>query len=115
MSALVEVIDRAPMSSPDRQLVISPDADQDLSDALLYSQQRWGRSRRTAYEADLFSAMRTLTRFPHLGRSRADILPNLRSHPVGEHVILYEVDEQTVTILRILHARMDIETVLDEG
>jgi toxin ParE1/3/4 len=68
-----------------------------------------------AYEAELFNAMRMLTRFPQLGRSRTDILPNLRSHPVGEHVIIYEADEQFVLILRILHARMDIETALTEG
>lgn len=102
------------MFSPERQLIISPDADRDLSDALLYSQQRWGRSRRTAYEADLFRAMWMLVQYPHLGRSRADISASLRSYPIGDHVIYYEANEHLVTILRLLHARMDVESALQD-
>jgi plasmid stabilization system protein ParE len=40
--------------------------------------------------------------------------PNVRSRPVGEHVILYEADEHVVTVLRIIHRRMDIERALGD-
>jgi toxin ParE1/3/4 len=55
-----------------------------------------------------------LARFPNLGRERDDLAPGLRSHPVGQHVCFYRVDERTITITRILHAKMDATKHLGE-
>lgn len=112
-NVFVAVICRAPMSAPNRRLVVSPAARLVLSDVLLYSQQQWGRQQRRTYRATLAKAMQRLVEFPMLGRS-AEVLPSVRSHLVGEDVILYVTDDLTVTVLRIVYRRMDIERAIED-
>jgi toxin ParE1/3/4 len=44
-----------------------------------------------------------------MGRSRDDLRPGLRSFPVGQHVIIYTIEDEDVEILRVFHGRQDIE------
>jgi plasmid stabilization system protein ParE len=71
-----------------------------------------GRQQRLKYQTTLLDAMQTLARYPQLGRSRHTFAPHVRSHHVGEHVILYGIDDVRLTVLRILHQRMDVERAL---
>lgn len=59
--------------------------------------------------------MRRLTAYPNLGRARDDMASGLRAHPTGEHIIYYRVDEQTVTITRVLHRRIDAAGQFEEA
>ena len=47
---------------------------------------------------------------PLIGEQRPDLRAGLRSWQVHPHIIFYAVDDdtRTVTILRVLHGRMDI-------
>ena len=50
-----------------------------------------------------------LASHPHLGRSRDDDFGvGARSFPVGEHVIVYCVENEDVLILRMAHGSRDI-------
>jgi plasmid stabilization system protein ParE len=51
--------------------------------------------------------MERLTRFPDLGPTRDDLPPGMHLHPVEQHVVYYLVDDKVVTIVRIVHSRMD--------
>lgn len=95
------------MSAHRRQLIVAPNARQDLSDILLYSEQQWGKRQRAKYRSVLVEAMRELVLYPSIGRIRSEIASNIRSRLVEEHVIYYEVDDEAVTVHRILHQRMD--------
>ena len=54
-----------------------------------------------------------LATYPHVGRRRdEDLLPGLRSFPVGEYVIIYRVEAADVLILRVLRGSRDIEALL---
>jgi toxin ParE1/3/4 len=50
-----------------------------------------------------------LAEFPYMGRAREDLQPGLRSFPVGQHVIIYTIDDGDVQILHVFHGRQDIE------
>lgn len=103
------------MSAPNRRLVVSPAARQDLSDVIaLFAQQQWGHQQRRTYRATLAKAMQRLVAFPMLGRS-AEVVPNVRSYLIGEHAILYVTDDLTVRVLRIVHRRMDIERAIEDS
>jgi toxin ParE1/3/4 len=95
------------MSGHSRRLILAPEARQDFSDLLVFTEQQWGKSQRGVYRAVLDRAMRKLTRFPYLGRARVEVSADLRGFPVCEHVIYYRVSDQAVTVVRILHASMD--------
>ena len=57
-----------------------------------------------------------LSRYPHLGRRRdEDLVPGLRSFPVGRYVILYSVEaDGDVMIVRIIPGERDIAALIRE-
>ena len=53
-----------------------------------------------------------LATYPHVGRRRdEDLLPGLRSFPVGEYVIIYRVEAEDVLILRVIRGSRDMEAL----
>ncbi len=69
--------------------------------------------------ADRFAALidsqfRTLARQPHMGRSRPELATELRSFPVGQHVIFYLPLPKGVEIVRVLHGARDIDSVVHD-
>ncbi len=50
---------------------------------------------------------------PHIGRRRdEDLRPGLRSFPVGEYIIIYQVDDEDVLILHVIRGNRDMEALL---
>jgi toxin ParE1/3/4 len=50
-----------------------------------------------------------LANYPRTGRARDDDLgPGTRSFPVGDYVIVYDIDGEDVQILCVAHARRDL-------
>lgn len=90
-----------------RGLVLTNEARRNISDILLTTEQRWGRRQRISYRLALSGAMSDLVRYPNLGRSREEIAAEMRSLPVGQHVVFYRVDDQSVIVVRVLHQKMD--------
>ena len=76
-------------------------------------QSEWGFAQRDAYREALDQAFTTLSVNPLIGRSRDEIAPNLRSHTIQQHVI-YRVAVETVTVLRVLHGKMDAARHVEE-
>lgn len=95
------------MSARKLGLIVAPDARRDLADILLRSEQRWGKRQRAAYKAALDDTFEELARVPSFGVARDDVSVGLRGRPVRAHVIYYGADEAAVTILRVLHGKMD--------
>ena len=53
-----------------------------------------------------------LSRFPHLGRARdADLRAGLRSFPIGAYVLIYRMEGEDVTILRVLRGSRDLQAL----
>jgi|SRR5690349_18196132 len=56
-----------------------------------------------------------LAQNPHLGRRRDDLRPNIRSFPVGNYIIFYRIENDTVLILHVLHGSRDLEALLKQS
>ena len=57
----------------------------------------------------------TLARFPYMGRSHEeDFGSGYRSLPVGEYVIVYYVENESVLVLRVVHGRRQLEALFDQ-
>jgi toxin ParE1/3/4 len=52
-----------------------------------------------------------LATMPQMGRSRADLAPNLRSLPVGDYIIFYRPASDGIALIRVLHGARDLETL----
>ena len=48
-----------------------------------------------------------------MGRSREELVPKLRSFPVGNYVIFYQPISDGVEIVRVLHGSRDIESLFE--
>jgi toxin ParE1/3/4 len=60
---------------------------------------------------DITNTCRTLAAFPMSGRARDELLENMRSFPVGNYVIFYDVIPDGVEILRVLHGARDFPAI----
>lgn len=89
------------------RLEISPGARADISDILLFTEQQWGRQQRDAYRRLLDVAFRRLIAMPGMGRPFEDLSPGLRRVNIESHVVYYWVDDDRLTIARVLHQRQD--------
>jgi toxin ParE1/3/4 len=59
-------------------------------------------------------ACRRLMNWPRSGRARSEIARGLRSVSVAPHVVFYRVTSSAVEIVRVLHARRDVDAIFTE-
>ena len=92
---------------------VAPQAEADLDDIWLYTTKDSGSMDVATRLIDaIASRFLSLARFPYLGRARdEDFGAGMRTAFVGEYVILYSVDGQDVSILRVVHGRRDLEAL----
>ena len=55
---------------------------------------------------------RTLATAPLMGRTRDELLPGIRSFPVGHYVIFYQPIEDGIDVVRVLHGARDFPSVI---
>lgn len=103
----------APMSR--RSLQFTRAARRDFRSIQRYTRRTQGTERRDAYADRLNAAIDDLTRFPELGRLLDQTPTNVRYLPVQNHVVYYCIEAERLSIIRILHKRMEIERQLEES
>ncbi len=99
----------APKKAP-FSLRIGQLAEDDLTRAAAWYAERHPEGDPT-FRATFRSALGVLEHFPPSGRKRSELRPDLQSFIAHPYVIFYEIDSSsmTVTILRVLHGRMDLD------
>lgn len=69
---------------------------------------RFGTAQADAYHDRLERAFALLAIHPYLARERTELVPPVRVHPVGAHVIVYRVEaDGAVLIVRVRHGHED--------
>ncbi len=53
-----------------------------------------------------------LAQFPHMGISREDLMPTLRSLPLANYLIFYLPIEDGIKVVRVLPAMRDIDAII---
>jgi toxin ParE1/3/4 len=90
-----------------RKLDLTEEAERDIRSILRFTRATWGVRQRDIYAQQLRSALNQLTRFPELGERQEFLPPEVRAHRAGQHVIYYWLRPELISVLRILHSRMD--------
>ncbi|MBD2101385.1 type II toxin-antitoxin system RelE/ParE family toxin [Leptolyngbya sp. FACHB-261] len=57
------------------------------------------------------SKLQTLARNPGLGKRQEELLPGLRSFPIGNYVVFYREIENGIDVIRVLRGSRDIEAI----
>ena len=87
----------------------------DLLEIVRYSRATWGAERTQRYREELELALQQLALAPGMGRKRDAIALGIRSFPAAEHIAFYVARKGRITILRILHPRMDVDEAFEKG
>ncbi len=89
-------------------LTISPTAHNDLLDIWKYiAEDSPGNA--TLFLQKMHAKCLTLVDHPHSGKSRSELMQDLRSIPIGNYLIFYRNRAAGPEIIRVLHAARDIQ------
>lgn len=83
-------------------------AEADVIEIFVSGAQRFGLEQAEAYHTALERTFELIALHPRLAQERSEIVPPVRIHPSGAHVIVYTVDaNDDVLIVRVRHGRED--------
>lgn len=93
--------------------LLSPAAQLDIESIWDYTTDVWGSGQAEVYVRELQRTIEQLAANPRIGKSCDEIRPGYRKFSSGSHVVFYRVgDDARITVVRILHGRMDVDTNL---
>jgi toxin ParE1/3/4 len=103
------------MSARRSAIQLTPQADRDYENILLYTERTWGEEQSATYQAAIAQALSALRDHPRVGRSRDDLFPGCRSIHVEQHVVYFHQPRPgEIEVLRILHHRQDASAAAQE-
>lgn len=91
-----------------KSFLLSNDADTDLDEIFDYAEAEHGFNQAVKYLSDLDNLFEQLVKNPNLGKERKEIKKGIYSIVEQEHIIFYEILEEYILIVRVLHGRRDI-------
>jgi len=89
------------------ELVKRPLADADLRKIWRDTYKDWGQAQADKYLREIGVALQNLKDNPRMGRERDEIREGYRSLVVRQHLIFYVIQDQKISVRRVLHGRMD--------
>lgn len=90
------------------EIVLTRDAYADLAEIGEFGETQFGREAADAYQLAIDRAFERLTLYPKSGEAKPAYGRGVRCLVCKRHRILYEVVDDTVTVLRILHHSRDV-------
>ena len=81
----------------------------DLRSIRAYTLEMWGKDQEVNYLNRIWERFELLRVDPARYRPRPDLFPGCRIATEGKHVILFRAGEDSLEIVRVLHAAMDFK------
>ena len=94
--------------------VLSPLAAADIEGIWDYTADTWNVPQADRYVADIRAACESLTLSHKRSRPVGHAKPGYRKLPVGSHLIIFRVVGRNIEIVRVLHARMDVPSHIED-
>ena len=91
-----------------------PAAEKDLENIWLYTEQGWGIRQAEDYIDQMDVAFQLVAGQPLMCCERQDFSPPVRIYHQAHHLIVYKIETDNITIIRILHESMDIDEWLSD-
>jgi len=86
---------------------LTPSAESDLESIWSYTVQQWGLDQANRYIDLLTAALVKLAESPKTAPACEHIRPGYRRWGVGRHMIYFRVTGYGISVIRVLHVRMD--------
>jgi toxin ParE1/3/4 len=94
------------------RIIIRPRAQIDLAEIWEFIAED-SQARADSFLDRLDQSFHGLAGNPRIGRARGELSPNLRSFPVGRHVIFYLALADGIEIVRVLHGARDLDAIFN--
>lgn len=91
---------------------LTPAAERDLEAIWVYTVERWGLHQADRYVDLLTAAFETLAQSPKFAPSCDHIRRGYRRHRVERHMVYFQMTPYGISIVRVLHYRMDVSRQL---
>jgi len=88
---------------------LTPKARQDFRDIFRYTAREWSLDQANAYLAELRRAIEGLATGQTRSRPLAEDIPGFEKSLVRSHLIVHRRFEDRIEVVRVLHARMDVD------
>ena len=92
------------------QLLKRPQAEEDLLDIWRHI-ARDNPDAADAWIDQLGETALRLAENPEIGRMREELLPGIRSFPVGNYILFYQAIDDGIELIRVLSAYRDLESL----
>ncbi len=89
------------------KIVLTNDADHDLMEIYDYSLSNFGEKQADIYFNRLISYFDRLAIYPELGTKREELAAGIKSLTFHSHVIFYQILNDSILVVRILHHSRD--------
>ena len=96
----------------EKPIRLAKDAEDDLDRIWDYSAAHWGAAQAESYVRGLDRSIQTIASMPEIAREHVEFDPPVRIYPSAEHLIVYLVDVDPITIIRVLASRTNWRFVL---
>ncbi len=90
-----------------KELILLPAADADLIEIYDYTADTWGMAQADQYLGMLHDRISGVLTGATPSRPADEVRPGLRRSLAGRHVVFWREDAAAVTVVRVLHQRMD--------
>ena len=90
-------------------------AEEDLINIWLYTYQEWDEAQADHYLDGIEGALKLLSGSPLICPEQEELTPPVRIHSHNYHLIVYEVTDDGIYIIRVLHENMDIDERLGDS
>ena len=96
------------------QYFLTKAAASDLVDIVKYTLEEWDEEQLLIYQNQLESRLEAILTFPDIGRKHPKLSPDIFYLVEGKHYIFYKKIDKDIEVLRFLHHRMDIISILSD-
>jgi len=93
-------------------LLLTPKAEQDLSEIYEYTFETWGISQADKYQDELYQAMQAILINSHIGKTYPYSERQYRILQINRHLIFYRIEKNKCIVVTVLHDRVNIKTHL---
>ncbi|WP_214000612.1 type II toxin-antitoxin system RelE/ParE family toxin [Arsukibacterium sp.] len=88
--------------------LLSKQAEEDIIDIYVTGAELFGLIQAKHYHQQLTTIFQFLSDNPKAAPVREEIIPQVRIHPFGSHIIIYQLDaDNNVFVIRVRHAHED--------
>ncbi len=90
-------------------VIVSSRARAHLRNISGYTIKSWGKAQEQKYVELIKKVFQEISKNPEIGCERPEIAQGIRSLVAGKHVVVYQIGDNRIEVLGVVHGKMDLK------